>query len=475
MPDVAQTRQANTLSLAAASNDIRSAEGRTPSATIARSSAHALAASVVGVGVGLAASIVVARSLGPSAKGTYDLVLATATLLALVLGFSMPSGVTFAVARRIAAPRPLLWWILGIGLAQAIVAAVIVATLSPGVSATLLGSAGSDGAFRITLPLLVGLGCIAPSLRAILIGEQRVALASWLDVAGRTLTLGTLVAVALLATQGPSASALVAATALGATAAAVLYLPGVLRAARARGQVVRRSRWTTRGAGLRTVIRFAMPSYGANVMQYLNYRLDLFIVAYFRDLREVGLYALATTLTQLIWLVSNAVATAVFARVSTAAEAPGDAARRTAALSRGVLAIQIVLACALALLAKPLLLVLYGSAFEPAAAAVWLLLPGVAVFGTVGVLAAHHAGIGRPGLNLLVSASSLAVTVGLDLVLIPRFGMYGAALASTAAYASAAVVMTLLFRRATGVGFREVLVIRGSDLRRLVRVGRAWA
>ena len=34
-------------------------------------------------------------------------------------------------------------------------------------------------------------------------------------------------------------------------------------------------------AGLRTVIRFAAPAYAANVLQYLNYRLDLFLVAYF--------------------------------------------------------------------------------------------------------------------------------------------------------------------------------------------------
>lgn len=401
--------------------------------------------------------------------------LATAALLALVLGLALPSGITFAVARRAASPRALLRWILAFGLVQACVAALIVSASASGLLASLLGPAASEGAFSITLPLLVGLGCVAPSLRAILIGEQRVVLASWLEITGRAVTLVALLAVALLATgQELSASTMVAATALGAAATAALYVPSVVRAARMRARSVASPHLPAHTAGLRAVIRFATPSYGANVMQYLNYRLDLFIVAYFRDLREVGLYALATTLAQLIWLVSSSVATAVFSRVSAAAEPPQEAARRTATLARSVLAIQIALAFALALLAKPFLLTVYGPAFEPAATALWLLLPGAAAFGVVSVVAAHHAGIGRPGLNLTVSASSLVVTIGLDLALIPRLGINGAAIASTASYAFAAIVITWLFRRTTNVAIRETLLIRTRDIRQSVRLIRRW-
>ena len=226
-------------------------------------------------------------------------------------------------------------------------------------------------------------------------------------------------------------------------------------------------RSTRASAGLRTVLRFATPAYAANVLQYLNYRLDLFLVAYFRDLREVGLYALAGTLTQLVWLISGSVATAVFARVGAAADEPAEAASQTVLLARTVFVIQLVVAGALALAARPLLRILYGDAFEPAASAIWLLLPGAVALGAAAVLSAHVAGLGRPDLNLVGTVVGLMVTVALDLVLIPSIGMNGAAVASTASYASTAGVTAFFFVRLTRIPTRTLLEVRPSDLKRL--------
>jgi O-antigen/teichoic acid export membrane protein len=431
--------------------------------TLVRSSAHAFAASILGVGLGLATSIVVSRSLGPQEKGVYDLLFSTATLFALVLGLSIPSGITFAVARKASSPRRLVVWVAGIGVVQAIVAFAVLAVLSTTDLAASLGLGTTDPAVMVVLALLVAALCVAPSLRGILVGNQRVALASWLDLLGRAITFLLLLVVALAAVGGTAdADRFIMALLVGGVLGASLYLPAAVR-----------TRVAGVGAGLGAVIRFATPSYGANVLQYLNYRVDLFLVAYFRDLREVGLYALAVSLAQLVWLVSNAVATAVFARVGSTSDEPQEAAGRTAALSRNVLVVQLALAGALALLAKPLLQVLYGPAFASAVSALWLLLPGVAVFGLGSVLAAHLAGLGRPNLNLWVAASSLVVTLTLDLLLIPSLGMNGAAVASSASYATTAVLTALLFTRITGLPLRSVLVPRRADLRRLLTVVRA--
>lgn len=425
--------------------------------TLARSSVHAFAASIVGVSIGLATSVFIARALGPQEKGAYDLVLSTAILLALGLGLSLPSGITFAVARRASAARNLIGWIMGIAVVQAMAAAAILAGLARADVGTTLGVSATDSALWVVVPLLVAVLCVGPCLKAILVGNQQVVLASWLELCGRAITLLVLVGVALSGMDTvATAEGFVAVMLVGSAVGVGLYLPAALHVNAIRGE-----------AGLRTVIRFAAPSHGANVLQYLNYRVDLFLVAYFRDLREVGLYALAVTLAQLVWLVSNAVATAVFARVGSARDDLQESANRTAALSRSFLVIQLVLAGILAILAKPLLQILYGTAFEPALTAIWLLLPGVAVFGSARVLGAHIAGLGRPHLNLVVSASSLVVTLALDLLLIPSFGMNGAAIASTASYASAAGVMALLFSRSTGVPLLGVFVMRRTDLRRV--------
>jgi O-antigen/teichoic acid export membrane protein len=423
---------------------------------LVRSSTHAFAASVVGVGIALALSIVVSRALGPAGKGTYDLVISTATLLALILGLSLPSGITFGVARGMSAPRRVVLWVLGAGTVQGVVAAVLLRVLSHTGFATEVGISATDGRLMLVLPALVSLLCIAPCLKAILNGAQRVALASWMDILRSAFTLPIVVLIAAGVTGIEStANLFVAATVVGNLLGIALILLAI---------------WgltpTRTGAGLTTILRFATPAYAAIVLQYLNYRLDLFLVAYFRDLREVGLYALAGTLTQFVWLVSGSVATAVFARVGAATDDPREAANQTVTLTRTVFLIQLVLAGILAATAQPLLRLLYGGAFEPAASAIWLLLPGAVALGATAVLSAHVAGLGRPDLNLIGAVAGLIVTVLLDIALIPSAGFNGAAVASTASYLATGGVTTYFFVRLTHTSTGALFEVRRADLQR---------
>jgi O-antigen/teichoic acid export membrane protein len=324
-----------------------------------------------------------------------------------------------------------------------------------------VGPASADPSGVLAVSALAASIGAAAALKAILIGAQRVGRAAWLDAAGRGLVLAVLLGVVVLVAASDPAT-LVATSAIAAAAALLIYLPSVFRLPTGPPSF-----------GIRTLIGFAGPSYVANVLQFLNYRLDLFLVAYFRDLREVGLYALAAMLAQLIWLGSTATAAVVFSRTATVDEDPHAAASRTALLSRSVVLVGAAAGSVLALISPALIEVVFGAEFVDAARAIALLMPGVVLFGATNVMAGHLAGEGRPALNAGVSAASLVVTVALDLLLIPEFGMAGAAVASSAAYVSATVVMAWLFRRSTGIGMRMTLVPRVPDLERIRREVRA--
>lgn len=429
----------------------------TATRTLARSSIHTFSASVVGVTVGLGISVVVSRSLGPHDKGAYDLVISTATLLALLLGLSLPSGITFSVARRTSGPRLLAAWVLGFAVIQVLAAGLVLLVAGHTRIASQIGLAATDSTLQLAVPALVGAFCISSCLKAIVIGLQRVALANWLDAITRTLTLFLLLVLAFYGPlAAPTVTGFILATLIG-TALGAGFMAFVTVGLAPPGPA----------ADLRTVLRFSTPAYLANVLQYLNYRLDLFLVAYFRDLREVGLYALAATLAQLLWLVSTAVATPVFARVGSGADDAEHAAATTAALSRSVLLVQVVLALALAIAAEPLLATVYGSAFTATAPPMWLLLPGVVALGGAAIPSAHIAGLGRPGLNLIGAVLSLAVTLPLDLLLIPYAGMTGAAIASTASYIMTAATTIFFFARLTGLPLTATFLIRRADFARI--------
>jgi O-antigen/teichoic acid export membrane protein len=92
---------------------------------------------------------------------------------------------------------------------------------------------------------------------------------------------------------------------------------------------------------------------------------------------------------------------------------------------------------------------LYGAAFRPAVLAAQLLCVGLVGEGLGGVVTAFLYGTGRPGLNSMAVVAGLATTVGLDLVLIPRHGLLGAAVASCAAYAVTTAALLACFRLVT--------------------------
>ncbi|MDV7402455.1 polysaccharide biosynthesis C-terminal domain-containing protein, partial [Arthrospira platensis SPKY1] len=99
----------------------------------------------------------------------------------------------------------------------------------------------------------------------------------------------------------------------------------------------------------------------------------------------------------------------------------------------------------LALLAMPLLGLLRDGAYLPAVPALWVLLPGVVAFTPGVILAGDFIGRGVPHWNTQASAITVTVNVVLCLWWIPRFGILGAAWASTVAYTLGSGLMVWRF------------------------------
>ena len=429
--------------------------------SFSRAGFSTIAVGLFSVAVGFISTVVVARALGPSAKGSYDLAVVCAGLTAMVIGLSLPGGIILAVARGLASPVPLLRVLLGIAMAQVVLAFVLLGAISVSpLTSALLPVDRSPLAIGMIAALVGAMSALAYA-RSTLVGLQQIVSANWRDVWGRIATLALVLgALALggLLDYRPTPLLILGLTVAGAILSCVFMIQAVLRI-----DLPRQSR-----SGLRQVVRYASPLYVGNLVQFLNYRLDLFLVAAFVGVREVGLYALAVTLGQLTWIVSNSVATVLLPRV--ASSSPIDGARQAARLTRIALLIGLACAVALALIASPLVHIVFGQAYADAVPALLALLPGVVTFVAVKVLASYIVGIGRPQINLIVAVIGLAATVSMDFILIPHLGAVGAAIASTVSYSLSAIVTVRWAMRLAGLPAREFVLVRRADL---IVVGKA--
>lgn len=422
-----------------------------------RSSVHSLGTSIIAIVLAVAINIVLARALGPQGKGSYELALASTALLSIMLGFSLPVGVTYVVARGRANLRALVRQLAGVVTLFGLLAAAILYLLrQTSLSPSFIPPEMENG-IVILMALTAGAMEASNYWRAILNGRQEIIRANRGDLLSRAAhVVILLVAVAILAHMRQPATP----TLFIAVNLAVLVLTNIIFL-----KILRSALQPSPGpSGLAEVVAYAFPCFLGNFIQFLNYRLDVFLVNYFSGRDAVGLYTLAVSLGQMIWLVSRAAATVLLPNVAALQEAADANAQRTAQITRVAFGLSLASALALAVVAAPLVPLVFGSAFHPSVTPLFWLLPGIVVFSAANVLASYFAGIGKPRLNLYVAWAGLVVTIVFDLLLIPAFGIAGAAMASTLSYSTSTVVIVWLFVRQSRLPVRQVLVLTREDL-----------
>ena len=424
---------------------------------------HAFGVNIFLLPLGIATSILIARSVGPAGKGSLDLIVATSALLGMVLSMSLPQGATFVIAQGKVAANVVASQLVLVSLLQALVALIILSLLRfTDYFQTFLPDWGMWIVAGVVLYVWVDL--LTKFWAAVLTGQQQIAVVNNAEFVGRVAQFVSIfILSAALYFSGKQLS--VGALFLVTLSASVLI--NLLLFASLGLKFQPSSDWS----GLKAAMAFAVPCYAANVAQFLNYKLDVFVVGFIAGKESVGRYTLAVSLGQLLWLMSNSVATVLLPKIAASTD-DSASIRHTARVTRLSLWATAICGAALGLLATQAIPVLYGEAFRPSVLALIWLLPGIVLFSVANVLAAYIAGIGKPRLNLLVSGVSLIVTITLDVLLIPKLNIVGAAIASAVSYSVSALLLIVFFMRETGTPLREILLPTSEDVRMLLSVAR---
>jgi len=201
------------------------------------------------------------------------------------------------------------------------------------------------------------------------------------------------------------------------------------------------------------------------IFSFLNQRLDLFIVNYFLSPYHVGIYAIAVAVGELPWHLPSAVATILFPWVAEMKRE--EATRFSAYVLRNITFVTAILVVILALVGRPLIALLFGNAFKESTLLLYILLPGIFSLGITRILGGYFQGIGRPELGTLMVSFSFVETVTLDLLLIPRMGAMGAAIASSVSYISSALVGLLIFTRVGRINVVDAVIPKWGEITRL--------
>ena len=373
--------------------------------------------------------VIQSRFLAPSGRGTFVLVVLSVTILSRLLG-QLGLAVTARMRARDADLRPLVQRAFGLALVLGLAGGGLVAAAAPVLNV------------RGDLALIAAVALVPNVLwqtaSGVLLGLARVRVWNLIQALSPIVTLvGMLLLVVAL--DGGVRAAVVAWTAAHVlTAAFALF--------------VTREVWLPVGRPPlldehgRMMLRLALAMGAVQVVNLIGYRVELFVLELYDGVAAVGIYSIAMQAAEAMWLIPAAIATAI-----TGPAVHDDESDATKLVTRSALKSLLYtagVAVVVGVAAPFLIPLLFGEDFEGAARPLALLLPGVVLYAPVTVLVVYlSVRHGRPHLSLAVSVVAALVTAALAFLLIPEYGVEGAAIASATGYAVGAALAWLLFRR----------------------------
>jgi O-antigen/teichoic acid export membrane protein len=367
--------------------------------------------------LGLTGSLLTARLLGPSGRGSLAILILVPSLFVTALEFGQESTASHLAARSpftrgaIHANAALYAALL------CVPGAVLVGFLLwpfHVVSGSLLGPAIGGG-------IMISAGVYLRSMSGVALGSDRV----FLYNASRLLLAGSLpFAVGILALVGiRSSTAYFYASCCGSAAVALLL-----------GLSFRRIFERPRRDVALEQFHVGLPIHVTNVAQFLLLRADQLILAALATEAAVGRYSVAVNIAEALWYLPAAagLVSIPFLSGDRSVEDKLVALRHALSVSLWLPAAGALAAAALAPLLIP---IVFGQNFANATWPLELLLPGIVAAGVVRVCSAALIARNQTSAMWKLTGMALAVNLVLNVLLIPPLGASGAAVSSSVAYA----------------------------------------
>lgn len=405
------------------------------------------------VPLALASGIILARALQPAAKGVYTTATTTATIVLMLGSLGVNKAMTYRLAKA-GTTDPATVHRTGflVSLVNGVFVTAVMVVLAIAVGDRLF--AGVPTGVLIAAAPICLLTLVRGAWEGALRGEQRNQAVNGMSLVQSATFVAAVSCIALIWHLSAESAVALRVGALAASAAFALWQLGL-------GKALTRGRFDRRIA--LSLVAFGVPYAVVTMAQNISYRFDILLVQGFEGSSAAGIYSITTALTEMMWYLPLAVGYVVFPRA--AASRREDAAGEAAALSRWTLAAIIGAVAVVAVITRPLITTMFGEAYAPAVDSTRLILLGTVTNVWYLILGSYLIGQGRLRAVALTTVLGVVVNLGCNLVLIPSFGIEGAAVSSSISYTLTGLLVLVVFVRQSEIPLKSVLVPTPREVR----------
>lgn len=209
--------------------------------------------------------------------------------------------------------------------------------------------------------------------------------------------------------------------------------------------------------------RFGIKIMFGNLLQYLNYRADILLVSFFLTQLEVGWYYVCVIIGERLLFLTQATSTILLPSASNSEEQR----EKTPILSRLNLAVVFIAAFVVGISAYWLIPFLFSEQYIKSVLPLIILLPGIISLSVSKILSADFVSRGLPQYSLYVSLLNFCLNFVLNIILIPKIGIAGAALSSTFSYTAALFLQVYFYQSLTNIKLSELILVKSGDFKKL--------
>ena len=209
------------------------------------------------------------------------------------------------------------------------------------------------------------------------------------------------------------------------------------------------------------VIGYGLREHVAKVMHAVDARIGALLLGLVAGRADIGFFAAGTGLISRIIIISDAVSMSLLPRV---ARGEGGNVQLATFWARFCWALTAVILAVWVMISAPVIRLLLSEAFLPSVTITWRVGLGFVVYSGADVFMAYFRGVNRPGVCSWAVWIGLCVNVVSFFPLYASFGLVGMAWAMTLGLVCRSVYLTWMFKHASGMVWKGVLVPGGEDV-----------
>lgn len=200
----------------------------------------------------------------------------------------------------------------------------------------------------------------------------------------------------------------------------------------------------------------------ASLFGYLNYRIDQFMIKHQLGDGLLGVYSVAVTIAEMVLLIPNSITASLTGKLLNLDEEKEK--KNTLCITlKGCFYVCLILT-AIGVICAPLIELIYGKEYHEAVISFRILLVGICGAAVGKVVYPYYLVKGQAKVHMFVTALIMFVNFGLNMVLIPFYGINGAAIASTCSYFVYGGIYVLFLVKKEGMRMKDMFIWSHTEI-----------